>query len=238
MLTAMIQAIETTKPVSRIIVVHDDAAVRDALMAQLALHRDFAAVAVDTGTKGVEATTAGQVDLVIMNVELPDVDGREAVRILRKGGFKAPIMLTGDDTDTETVLGLESGANDYVSEPYRFPVLMARIRAQLRQHEASDNAVFFIGPYVFRPSAKQLIHPQGSKIRLTEKESAILKYLYRAAQRPVPREVLLQEVFGYNSRVRSHTLETHIYRLRQKIEVIPAHPTILVTVDRGYKLVP
>ena len=154
-----------------------------------------------------------------MDVGLPDIDGREAVRILRKNGFKAPIiMLTGHDTDSDTILGLESGANDYITKPFRFAVLLARIRAQLRQHEASEDAVFTIGPYTFRPSSKLLLNPKGNKVRLTEKETAILRYLYRAGQRPVSRETLLQEVWGYNSGVTTHTLETHIYRLRQKVE--------------------
>jgi DNA-binding response OmpR family regulator len=234
----MLQVTETARPVRRIVVVHDDTQTRDALMAQLALHRDFAVVAVDTGTKGLQATSAGQVDLVIMNVGLPDVDGRDAVRILRKNGFKAPILLTGDDSESDTVLGLESGANDYVSEPYRFPVLLARIRAHLRQHEASEDAVLFVGPYTFHPSPKLLLRPDGTKIRLTTKESAILRHLYDVAPRPVSREILLRQVWGYNSRVMTHTLETHMYRLRQKIELVPAHPTILVTVGRrSYKLV-
>ena len=168
-----------------------------------------------------------------------DIDGREAVRILRKNGFKAPIiMLTGHDTDSDTILGLESGANDYVTKPFRFPVLLARIRAQLRQHEASEDAIFTIGPYTFRPSSKLLLNPKGDKIRLTEKETSILRYLYRAGQRPVSRETLLQDVWGYNSAVTTHTLETHIYRLRQKIEKDAAAPAILVTEGGSYKLVP
>src|SRR5664279_780529 len=127
-----------------ILIVDDDAELREALVEQLALHEEFDAIAVDSGTKGVQAAKGGQIDLVLMDVGLPDVDGREAVRILRKNGFKAPIiMLTGRDT----ILGLESGANDYVSKPFRFAVLLARIRAQLRQHEASEDAVFTIGPY-------------------------------------------------------------------------------------------
>jgi DNA-binding response OmpR family regulator len=187
----------------------------------------------------VQAAKAGQIDLVIMDVGLPDIDGREAVRILRKNGFKAPIiMLTGHDTDSDTILGLESGANDYVAKPFRFAVLLARIRAQLRQHEASEDAIFAIGPYTFRPSSKLLLNPKGSKVRLTEKETSILRYLYRAGQRPVSRETLLQEVWGYNSGVTTHTLETHIYRLRQKIEKDAAAPAILVTEAGGYKLVP
>jgi DNA-binding response OmpR family regulator len=201
----------------KILIVDDDTELRDALTEQLSLHEEFEAVAAENGSKGVQAAKTGQIDLVIMDVGLPDIDGREAVRILRKNGFKAPIiMLTGHDTDSDTILGLESGANDYVTKPFRFAVLLARIRAQLRQHEASEDAVFTIGPYTFR----------------------ILRYLYRAGQRPVSRETLLQEVWGYNSGVTTHTLETHIYRLRQKIEKDAAAPGILVTEAGGYKLVP
>jgi DNA-binding response OmpR family regulator len=223
----------------KILIVDDDADMRGTLVEQLALHDEFEAAAVESGTKGVEAAKNGQVDLVIMDVGLPDIDGREAVRMLRKSGFKAPIiMLTGHDTDSDTILGLESGANDYVTKPFRFAVLLARIRSQLRQHEASEDAVFTIGPYTFRPASKLLVSPKGSKVRLTEKETAILRYLYRAGQRPVSREILLQEVWGYNSGVTTHTLETHIYRLRQKVERDAATPSILVTEAGGYKLMP
>lgn len=222
-----------------ILIVDDDTELREALVEQLALHEEFDTIAADSGTKGVQAAKTGQVDLVLMDVGLPDVDGREAVRILRKNGFKAPIiMLTGHDTDSDTILGLESGANDYVTKPFRFAVLLARIRAQLRQHEASEDAVFAIGPYTFQPSSKLLLNPKGSKVRLTEKETAILRYLYRAAQKAVSRETLLQEVWGYNSGVTTHTLETHIYRLRQKVEKDAAAPSILVTEAGGYKLMP
>ena len=225
--------------VRRILIVEDDAELREALVEQLALHEEFEAVAAENGTKGVQAAKSGQIDLVIMDVGLPDIDGREAVRMLRKGGFKAPILLlTGHDTDSDTILGLESGANDYVTKPFRFAVLLARIRAQLRQHEASEDAVFTIGPFTFRPSSKLLLNAKGNMVRLTEKETAILRFLYRAGQKPVTRETLLQEVWGYNSGVTTHTLETHIYRLRQKVERDATTPTILVTETGGYKLVP
>jgi len=225
--------------VRRILIVEDDSELRDALVEQLALHEEFEAVPAENGTKGVQAAKTGQIDLVIMDVGLPDIDGREAVRILRKGGFKSPILLlTGHDTDSDTILGLESGANDYVTKPFRFAVLLARIRAQLRQHEASEDAVFTIGPFTCRPSSKLLLNAKGNKVRLTEKETAILRFLYRAGQKPVSRETLLQEVWGYNSGVTTHTLETHIYRLRQKVERDATTPTILVTETGGYKLVP
>jgi DNA-binding response OmpR family regulator len=225
--------------IRKILIVDDDPELRGALTEQLLLHEEFEAVAAENGSKGVQAAKAGQIDLVIMDVGLPDIDGREAVRILRKNGFKAPIiLLTGRNDDSDTILGLEAGANDYVTKPFRFGVLLARIRAQLRQHEASEDAVFTIGPYMFRPSSKLLLNPKGNKVRLTEKETSILRYLYRAEQRPIPRETLLQEVWGYNSGVTTHTLETHIYRLRQKIEKDAAAPVILLTETRGYKLVP
>ena len=233
-------AANRTMPNSRkILIVDDDTDLRTALVEQLGLHDEFEAISAESGAKAVQAAKTGQVDLVIMDVGLPDLDGREAVRILRKSGFKAPIiMLTGHDTDSDTILGLESGANDYVTKPFRFAVLLARIRAQLRQHEASEDAVFTIGPYTFRPGSKLLVSPKGNKVRLTEKETAILRYLYRAGQKPVSRETLLQEVWGYNSGVTTHTLETHVYRLRQKVEKDAGNPAILITDAGGYKLVP
>ncbi len=148
----------------KILIVDDDTDLRDTLVEQLSLHDEFEASAVDTGAKGASAAKANAPDLVLMDVGLPDTDGREVVRSLRKGGFKAPIiMLTGHDTDSDTILGLESGANDYVAKPFRFAVLLARIRAQLRQHEASEDAVFSVGPYSFRPGSKMLTGANARK---------------------------------------------------------------------------
>ncbi|HBA42192.1 MAG TPA: DNA-binding response regulator, partial [Alphaproteobacteria bacterium] len=175
-----------------------------------------------------------------LDVGLPDMDGREACRVMRKQGVTCPIiMLTGADSEADTILGLESGANDYVVKPFRFGVLLARIRAHLRQHEQSEDAVFNIGRYTFKPAAKVMLDDaDGSKIRLTEKETAILKFLYRAGAKIVGRDVLLHEVWGYNAAVTTHTLETHIYRLRQKIEDNPSEAQLLVTDQGGYKLCP
>jgi DNA-binding response OmpR family regulator len=222
-----------------ILIVDDDDDLRATLVEQLGLIEEFEVLQEPTAAKGIASARAGLVDLLIMDVGLPDMDGREAVKILRKSGYKAPIiMLTGHDTDSDTILGLEAGANDYVTKPFRFAVLLARIRAQLRQHEQSEDAVFAIGPYSFKPASKLLVDEKGSKIRLTEKETSILKYLYRAGEKVVTRDVLLQEVWGYNSGITTHTLETHIYRLRQKIEKDPSHAELLVTETGGYKLVP
>ena len=222
-----------------ILLVDDDNDLRQTLVEQLALYEEFKILEADSAAKGVQTARAGIIDLLIMDVGLPDMDGREAVRLLRKGGFKAPIiMLTGHDTDSDTILGLESGANDYVTKPFRFAVLLARIRAQLRQHESSEDVTLTVGPYTFKPSQKLLIDKKGGKLRLTEKETAIIKFLYRAGDKVVTRDVLLEEVWGYNSGVTTHTLETHVYRLRQKIERDPSNAEILVTESGGYKLVP
>lgn len=222
-----------------ILIVDDDEDLRATLIEQLALYEEFDLLEEDNAAKGIQAARNSMVDLIIMDVGLPDMDGREAVKILRKGGYRAPIiMLTAQDTDSDTILGLEAGANDYVTKPFRFAVLLARIRAQLRQHEQSEDAKFSVGPYTFKPSQKLLIDQRGGKIRLTEKEAAIIKYLYRADQKVVTRDILLEEVWGYNSEVTTHTLETHVYRLRQKIERDPSKAEILVTESGGYKLVP
>jgi DNA-binding response OmpR family regulator len=225
--------------VRKILVVEDDEDLRQALAEQLALHREFEIVLAATGTEGMALIKGGHIDLVLMDVGLPDMDGRDAVKTVRMEGFQGPIiMLTGQDSEDDTIQGLDAGANDYVTKPFRFAVLLARIRAQLRSHEASEDAVFAIGPYTFRPSTKLLTNDRGSKVRLTEKETSILRYLYRAGGKVIGRDELLQEVWGYNAEVTTHTLETHIYRLRQKIEKDPSNAALLVTEAGGYKLVP
>ena len=222
-----------------LLIVDDEKDLRETLIEQLGLTEEFALSAAETATQALAVSKSERIDLVVMDVGLPDMDGREAVKLMRKGGFRSPIiMLTAQSSDADTVLGLEAGANDYVVKPFKFAVLLARIRAQLRQYEASEDAVFAIGPYTFRPSAKLLVNLKGGKLKLTEKETAILRYLYRADRKVVSRDVLLQEVWGYNAAVTTHTLETHIYRLRQKIEADPGEAAILVTEAGGYKLVP
>jgi DNA-binding response OmpR family regulator len=223
----------------RLLIVEDDEDLRDALKDQLNLHDEFEVATAETASQGMELAKTDHYELVLFDVALPDMDGREAVRVLRKAGLKTPIiMLTGRVSDADQILGLDAGANDYVTKPFKFPVLLARIRAQLRQHEQSEDAVFAIGPYTFKPAAKLLLDEQGRRIRLTEKETSILKYLYRAGDRVVSRKTLLREVWGYNSRVTTHTLETHMYRLRQKIEKDPTNAQLLVTESGGYKLIP
>ena len=221
----------------KILLIDDDVDLREALSELLIMTEDFDVFEGGDGAEALEKIKQLAYDMVVLDVDLPDIDGRELCRLIRKQGVKCPIlMLTGHDTDSDTILGLNAGANDYITKPFKFPVLLARIRAQLRQHEQSEDAIFTLGPYTFKPAVKMLLTEDDKKIRLTEKETNILKFLYRATEGVVPRDTLLHEVWGYNAGVTTHTLETHIYRLRQKIEPDPSHASLLVTESGGYRL--
>ncbi len=225
-----------------VLIVEDDDALRETLVEQLAVDGEFAA-AEAASIKAAETMIAAKdarFDAVILDIGLPDGDGRDLCAKLRKQGHRIPIiMLTEFDSETDVVKGLDFGANDYIAKPFKLAVLLARLRAQVRIFENSEDAVFTIGPYTFRPAAKLLQDAEKNRrIRLTEKEAAILKFLYRAGTRSVARQVLLNEVWGYNAAVTTHTLETHIYRLRQKIEPDPANARLLVTEGGGYRLDP
>lgn len=224
----------------QILIVDDETEFVEMLGEQLQLHEEFRTVTCTSGADGLKTAKDDYFDVIILDVGLPDMDGREVCRLMRRGGVTSPIiMLTGADTDADTILGLDAGANDYITKPFRLGVLLARLRAHIRQHERSDDAVFTIGPYTFQPSNKLLLDVKTEKkIRLTDKETAILKYLYRAGDKVVGRDILLDEVWGYNAGVTTHTLETHVYRLRQKIEEDPSSAKILVTEPGGYRLVP
>ncbi|MCZ6455509.1 MAG: response regulator transcription factor [Alphaproteobacteria bacterium] len=222
----------------KILLVDDDDSLRDSLSQQLRLYAEFLVTEAATAAEALETAKGEYFNAVILDVGLPDMDGRELCRLMRRNGVKSPIiMLTAQDTDADQIHGLDAGANDYVTKPFRLNVLLARLRAQLRQHEQSEDAVFAIGPYTFQPAQKLLVDVNDQKVRLTAMETAILKYLYLAGDKVVSRDTLLGEVWGYNARVTTHTLETHVYRLRQKIEADPSNAEILVTEPGGYRLV-
>ena len=224
----------------KILLVDDDDDLRTSLGEQLELHEEFSVENAASAAAALDCVKSVYFDCILLDVGLPDMDGRDLCKLMRKNGVRSPIvMLTGVDSDADAILGLDSGANDYITKPFRLGVLLARIRAQLRQFEQSEDAVFTIGPYTFQPSAKLLLEKDtNKKVRLTEKETAILKYLYRVGSKVVGRDTLLGEVWGYNAAVTTHTLETHVYRLRQKIEPDPSNAQILVTEPGGYRLVP
>lgn len=224
----------------KILLADSDAALRDVLIEQLSLNGEFTVIEATNGRAALEQAEQEYFDALLLDVKLPDMEGQDLCRQLRRTGVKTPIlMLNASDQDAEQILNQDFGANDYVTKPFRLGVLLARLRAQLRQYEYSEDAILTIGPFTFKPTDKLLVHRQeGHKIRLTEKESQILRYLYRAGGKAVPRERLLGEVWGYNSEVTTHTLETHVYRLRQKIEENPSEAKLLLTEGGGYRLAP
>ena len=222
----------------KILIVDDDRDLRATLAEQFVQHAEFALATAGSAADALDALARGRPDLVILDVDLPDMDGNAAVKAMRAEGFAHPIVVLSDGaSDSEVVAALEAGANDCVLKPFRFAVLLARVRAHLRQHDGTADAALPIGAFTFRPGSKHLVSDAGAKLRLTEKETAILRFLHRAGEQVVARDVLLREVWGYNARVTTHTLETHIYRLRQKIETDPTHAQILVTEAGGYRLV-
>jgi DNA-binding response OmpR family regulator len=221
-----------------VLIIDDDPDFRQALVEQFDLEEGFAGLGAADAEAGFAAALEHKPAAIVLDVSLPDMDGIEACRRMREAGVKAPIiLLTGAAREEQDqVQGLDAGANDYVLKPFKFSVLLARIRAHLRSHEASDEVVYRIGSYDFRPGIRALVDAAQKKIRLTDKEAAILRYLYRSGEKPVGREELLREVWGYNSNVTTHTLETHIYRLRQKIEPDAQSPRLLITETGGYRL--
>ncbi|MCP5382900.1 MAG: response regulator transcription factor [Kordiimonadaceae bacterium] len=221
-----------------ILLVDDDDDLRENLAMQLSFHEEFKTVQCSNGKCGLDAVKTKDFDLIILDVGMPDIDGREVCRMMRKSGVSTPIiMLTANASEADTILGLDAGANDYVTKPFKFGVLLARIRAHLRQHLISEDASYPIGHYMFKPGEKMLTDKDTEeKIRLTEKETAILKFLKRADGATISREKMLNEVWGYNSNVTTHTLETHIYRLRQKIEKNPSDAKIIITENGGYSM--
>ena len=224
----------------QILIVEDDAALRATMAEQLLLGGEFRADEAESAAEA-EAKLAqadARYDAILLDIGLPDADGREFCARLRRAGRHMPvIMVTGSDAEQDIVAGLDAGANDYLAKPFRLPELLARVRAQLRVYDNSEDATFLIGPYVFRPSVR-LLHDaaHNQKVRLTDKECGVLKYLYRAGGKLVPRQTLLNEVWGYSSAVSTHTLETHIYRLRRKLETGAPQWHFIITDIGGYRL--
>ena len=221
-----------------ILIVDDDATLRQVLAEQLQVDGEFTPHQAASIAEAEDKIGAVAFEAIILDLTLPDGDGRDLCQRVRLSGAKMPILiLTESDAESDVVRGLDAGANDFISKPFRLGELLARLRAQLRSFENSDDAIFVIGPYQFRPAAKQLlVQVENRRIRLTEKEVAVLKFLYRAGSKPTSRSTLLHEVWGYNAAVSTHTLETHIYRLRQKIEPDPNRAQILLTEGGGYRL--
>lgn len=226
-----------TEP-KKILLIDDDREFRETLSETINLYEEFHCTAMRAPAEALDHLRTEKVDLILLDIDLPNMDGREVCRRLRRENVSCPIiMLTGLDGEADIILGFESGANDYVVKPFRFGILLARIRAHMRSFEKNEDATFKVGHYTFHPMNKMLVDKQGRKVRLTEREAAIVRYLRHKNSGSVSRDDLLEEVWGYKSGVTTHTVETHIYRIRQKIEKDPSRAEILVTEGRGYRLV-
>jgi DNA-binding response OmpR family regulator len=222
-----------------ILIVEDDAATRAFLAERIEADLGLAVAAASTLQDASKLLSdSNACTAVILDVGMPDGDGRDFCAMIRREGHQMPIiMLTGSDGESDVLRGLNAGADDYIAKPFRSKELLARLRAQLRAFENSEDAILMIGPYVFRP-AMRLLHDQTNnrRISLTSKETDLLKFLYRLDGCLVEANVLLHEVWGYSRNAETHTLSTHIYRLRQKMECDPAHPVLLTSVGKGYRL--
>ena len=226
-----------TAPTGRLLVIDDDPFLRATLKEQFAAEGFQDVFEAENLIEAFARIDDSNPDLVILDIRLPDGNGIEICRKLRERGFAKPIiMLTGQNSEEDIISSLEAGANDYVIKPMRMGELLARVKSQLWQHKASDTARFSIGGLSFVPANKLLKSPDDSrKVILTEKESTILKYLYRAHPNCVPKEELLAEVWGFQNGLSTHTVETHIYRLRQKIKRLTTK-NIITTTALGYSL--
>lgn len=223
----------------KMLLVDDDEMLRHTLVEHLQIHEEFTIDEAMTGADALQLVKGCIYDIILLNVGLPDMDGRDVCRRLRRNDVTSPIiLLSGMDSAADIILGLNSGANDYVTKPFRLDVLLARIRAQLRHYVLGGDLVYTIGPYTFRPRDKVLISETTKrKTSLTAKETTILRYLCRMGDKPVSQDVLLADVWGYKPDIDTHTLQTHIYRLRRKIENDPSKPKILLLESEGYRLV-
>jgi len=167
---------------------------------------------------------------------LPDTDGREVVRSLRKGGFKAPIiMLTGHDTDSDTILGLESGANDYVAKPFRFAVLLARIRSLLRRAGKEHPATLHAGDLRLDPAAHR-VWRGPNEVRLTARELALLEFLLQRPGDIVSKDQILEHVWGEGFEGDPNIIEVYIARLRNKLDRPFDRKTLHTVRGVGYRI--
>ena len=225
-----------------VLIVDDDEMLSAILIDQLAATDRFAPIGAASIATAKQAICDhdGPFNAIVLDVGLPDGNGREFCMELRKQGLRIPIlMLTAASEETDVVAGLESGADDYLAKPFRLRELIARLDRALDNFEKSIFGILEIGPCLFQPAKKRLHDRRSDQdIRLTDKETAVLRVLYDADGERIDKETLVRQVFGYGPTVNTHTLETHVYRLRQKIEDVPMDPKYVVTSGAGYRLGP
>ena len=222
---------------AKILLINNDKDLGEALAFQLTLDKKYEIVETSGETSAFSQISNNFCDLVIVNSQSSALNGYNLTKSLRLAGFKKPIiMLINQNNNLDIADDQNRKADEYINKPFRYPVLLKSIETQLHKFKKSENTQYSIGNYIFKPNSKILESNKKRSIRLTEKENNILKFLYKHIGNIVSRETLLHEVWGYNSKVTTHTLETHIYRLRQKIEDDPSEACLLITETGGYKL--
>ena len=222
---------------TKILLVNNDRDLAEALIYQLSLRDKYQIIELDEDNVFTQINN-NLCNIIIINSQPSKLNGHNLTKKLRVGGFKNPIIMLITQSDASNVDNkLTIEANEHIIKPFKYPALLKSIELQLRQFGKSEDTQHNIGSYVFKPNSK-VLESKNKSIRLTEKENDILKFLYQNLETIVSREILLHEVWGYNSKVTTHTLETHIYRLRQKIEIDPANACFLITETGGYRLKP
>jgi len=222
----------------KILIIEDDPDLREIVAEELMLREEFIAIEAATAKRGLESIKLDLPDLVILDLSLPDEPGLDVLNTLREQGVKCPVLILTAETDEDILVKcLEMGAIDFIIKPFSFSVLLARIRTHIGQYEMSGEAVFVIGSNTIHPRKKLVVDVNGRKYLFTEKEIELLKYLHRANEKVVNANELYREVWGTSITLNTHTLESHIYRLRRKIEPNSKIFIHLITCDGGYKLI-
>jgi DNA-binding response OmpR family regulator len=222
---------------TKILLVNSDRDLSEALIYQLSLNDKYQIIELSEENVFTQIND-NSFNIVIINSQPSKLNGHNVAKKLRTGGYKNPIIMLTPHSDTSNINNnLSIDANECITKPFKYPALLKSIELQLRQFGKSEDSQHNIGSYIFKPNSK-VLESKNKSIRLTEKENDILKFLYQNLETIVSREILLHEVWGYNSKVTTHTLETHIYRLRQKIEIDPANACFLITETGGYRLKP
>ena len=224
-------------PSTKILLINNDKDLGEALVFQLTLGEKYQIIETNDETSALVQINDNFCELVIINSQSSTLKKCNLTKSLRSAGYNKPIIiLINRNNNLDNSDDHNHKADEYIVKPFRYPVLLKSIETQLHKFKKSENTQYSIGNYAFKPNSKILESNEGKSIRLTEKENNILNFLYKNLGNVINRETLLREVWGYNSKVTTHTLETHIYRLRQKIEDDPSKACFLITEHGGYKL--